>query len=606
MSFTLPLIDFGRAFDINSVALNDAKAELSGKSRNRSLEITLGHQDVRPSATIPLPENIEFSKYVSIAMDITNLGSKSISIEAQCYSEKDQSLTYADGALFYYRGMLVLNPGETDTMIIFLSRRMEDVPDYIGRNFQGMFGLPGGFLRRRVNIDDLNLMSHISIFKQKTSDDWKVAVSNVRILGQLGFPDEETLETKFFPFIDKFGQYMHSTWPHKVKSADDLKRQKLEEEQDLAAHPGPTNWDQYGGWATGPTLKATGHFRVEKYNGKWWFVDPEGKLFWMHGVTGASIGRLDRDAGASMGMFARTETRVKYFTELPPNGDFYSANMLLKYEGSQNIREEATNILFKRMRSWGINSAGSGTPYALFIASPLGIFGHLAEDFDAVTFKKKFREIMSKNPMLEKSKNDPWCIGIFIDNECTWPETNQETVIPLYFKTVREVFNEFAPNKLYLGCRINSPNFNRVAFESLAKYSDVISINHYDYNFSDFKETEGLDIPVMVSEFHFGALDRGMPHASLRSASSQKQRARIYQHYVNQALASDYIIGTQWFMYSDQPYTSMMGGGENYQIGFVDVCDRPYQEMVDVLREISSGMYDYRLYTNMKMMVDAY
>lgn len=32
-------------------------------------------------------------------------------------------------------------------------------------------------------------------------------------------------------------------------------------------------------------MAATGHFRVEKYQGKWWLVDPQGYLFWSHGIT---------------------------------------------------------------------------------------------------------------------------------------------------------------------------------------------------------------------------------------------------------------------------------------------------------------------------------
>lgn len=33
---------------------------------------------------------------------------------------------------------------------------------------------------------------------------------------------------------------------------------------------------KYGGWLNGPRLAATNRFRVEKINGRWWAVDPEG------------------------------------------------------------------------------------------------------------------------------------------------------------------------------------------------------------------------------------------------------------------------------------------------------------------------------------------
>lgn len=78
------------------------------------------------------------------------------SIGAQCFSEKDRSLTIANGAAFFYRRMIVLEPGETDTLLIFLSRPMNSLPVHIQKYFKGMFGLPGGFVRHKINLDFVN------------------------------------------------------------------------------------------------------------------------------------------------------------------------------------------------------------------------------------------------------------------------------------------------------------------------------------------------------------------------------------------------------------------------------------------------------------------
>ena len=40
------------------------------------------------------------------------------------------------------------------------------------------------------------------------------------------------------------------------------------------------------------------------------------------------------------------------------------------------------------------------------------------------------------------------------------------------------------------------------------------------------------------------------------------------------------MIGTHWFQWLDQPATGR-NDGENYNIGFVDVTDQPYAELVD-------------------------
>ena len=44
-------------------------------------------------------------------------------------------------------------------------------------------------------------------------------------------------------------------------------------------------------------------------------------------------------------------------------------------------------------------------------------------------------------------------------------------------------------------------------------------------------------------------------------------------------LGNPLIVGTHWFQYGDQATTGR-GDGENYQIGFVDVCDTPYAETI--------------------------
>ena len=80
--------------------------------------------------------------------------------------------------------------------------------------------------------------------------------------------------------IDRYGQFKHRDWPGKIHNDTDLEVVRLAEEKDLASHPGPEQWNRYGGWAAGPHFEATGHFRVQKINGKWWLIDPEGCLFW--------------------------------------------------------------------------------------------------------------------------------------------------------------------------------------------------------------------------------------------------------------------------------------------------------------------------------------
>jgi hypothetical protein len=54
------------------------------------------------------------------------------------------------------------------------------------------------------------------------------------------------------------------------------------------------------------------------------------------------------------------------------------------------------------------------------------------------------------------------------------------------------------------------------------------------------------------------------------------------------------FVGAHWFQYSDQPVTGRFDG-ENYQIGFINICDRPYPEMVSATRKIGATLYTHRL-----------
>jgi hypothetical protein len=63
----------------------------------------------------------------------------------------------------------------------------------------------------------------------------------------------------------------------------------------------------------------------------------------------------------------------------------------------------------------------------------------------------------------------------------------------------------------------------------------------------------------------------------------QAERGVAYRYFVEQAAAFPALIGTSWFQWVDQPCTGRMDG-ENYNIGLVDVTDRPYPELIAALR----------------------
>ena len=122
----------------------------------------------------------------------------------------------------------------------------------------------------------------------------------------------------------------------------------------------------------------------------------------------------------------------------------------------------------------------------------------------------------------------------------------------------------------------------------------MVSFNLYYKDLADFTFEGAADIPLIVGEFHYGATDRGMFHGGLRPVENQAARAAAYTKYVQTALRDPHFVGCHWFEYRDEPTTGRALDEENFQIGFVDVADTPYREMVEASRALAREMYRMR------------
>ena len=491
---------------------------------------------------------------------------------------------------------------------------------------EGMNGRPsaqdgagGGF--------DIHRTTSFHIFFNQDGKTSGFSVLRVSADGNVKPPKMLSAKT-FLPFVDQFGQFIHDEWPGKVHDEAELIRTKADEDAWLAANgatPIPEA-DRFGGWAGGPQLKATGFFRTEKVNGKWWLVDPDGRLFFSHGVDCVGIG-----SGTTGITF-----REKYFSWLPAKDDpvfgkfwgrctwpaahgFYKDPSHLPYDNfsfsTANLRRKygaewkATYIdrAHRRLRAWGLNTIANWswheiysldrTPYTLCLGTggtprlkdSKGWWGALPDPFNP-EFEKKFRE--RARAAAKTMRDDPWCIGVFVDNELSWNgEARMEAVSERYFSTIRRVLREELPNHLYLGCRIAWGT--DVIYRAAARHCDVVSVNIYNRRPVKDLPPDADDKPMINGEFHFGALDRGMFHTGLVATRNQDERAQCYRDFVNACLDHPRLVGTHWFQWQDQALTGRFDG-ENYQIGFLNVADVPYPELVQAARDVARTMYSRR------------
>ena len=148
-----------------------------------------------------------------------------------------------------------------------------------------------------------------------------------------------------------------------------------------------------------------------------------------------------------------------------------------------------------------------------------------------------------------------------------------------YFETISAACKEVDPNHLNLGMRwAGVPP--RWAAEGMKSF-DVFSMNCYmDTVPRDVTDEihKLLEMPTIIGEWHFGALDAGLPSSGIGHLHNQTDRGKAYRVYIEDAAANPNCVGTHWFTLYDE---SAVGrhDGENYNIGFLDVCNRPYKEL---------------------------
>lgn len=671
------LLSITEDFDVKSLDARDTKLQVTTVNQKHVLRVATGHADNWPGFTLkPQQGEWDLPSACYVEMDVRNVSSSPVTVGLRA----DSAAT--TGKQNTIQITTQLPAGARRTMQLDLLRKM---PASVQGKLFGMRGYPAHFAKDK-GIDPRHV-EQIIVFVNKPNQDHVIEIEQIRSSGEC---DDTCWYTepveKLFPMIDQFGQYIHKDWPGKVESESDLASRKRDEAAELVAHPGPGQWDRFGGWADGPKLTATGSFRVQQYHGKWWLVDPDGRLFWSHGIDCvnannattpitdrrflfADLPAVDSPFGVFYGHMGRAPHGYYAKDGTFETYNFTAANLYRKY-GSE-WKPVFNDLCHRRLRSWGLNTIANWsdrdvycmqrTPYVVTLGSgrrPIegstGYWGKFPDPFDP-----SFAATAHANARRSKADmQSPWCLGVFVDNELAWggelslatatfasPATQAAKIAAItflkkkyndigalnaawgtkhaswdallasqdppsetkaradlaavyteiaeqYFRVCRDAVKQVVPDKLYLGCRFAWVNDRAV--RTAAKYCDVIGFNKYVDSVADFDLPQGVDAPAIIGEFHFGALDRGMFHTGLRATRNQQDRAATYKSYVFGAVRNRYLVGTHWFQFGDQATTGRFDG-ENYQIGFLDVCDTPYREIVTASREVGTQMYRVRI-----------
>ncbi|HNQ87748.1 MAG TPA: beta-agarase [Verrucomicrobiota bacterium] len=665
------LADFSRTEDRGRLAVTGGRLEPAADGWVRVLA---GTNQPWPGIALAAPAGAwDLSPHAAVVVPVRNPEDQPLTVNCRVDNPG------ADGTRHCVTRSLTLEPGAAGLLHVEMRRTRDDRK---GGVLFGMRGYPvtwGG--EGTINASNV---TQLLVFLNRPASDRRFEVGSPRAIGEYSRPTAWTSDAEpYLPMIDTFGQYKHATWPGKTRDDAALVRAREDEARALEADAGPRGWNRYGGWAAGPQLEATGFFRVQKHGGRWWLVDPEGRLFFSHGIDCVRMfdatpieereSWFEEFPGGLPGLSeflipAQYALKGHYAGRSPRCYSFAGANLRRKY--GPEWRTAYPDVIHRRLRVWGLNTIGMWsdegvrlqrkTPYvdaigshgARMIEGSEGYWGKFPDVYDP-DFRQRLRRQMEGKR--GRSAGDPWCLGYFSDNEMSWGDDvslalaalaspagqpaksaliddlrekhggiealnaawgtacaswdalARETAPPdrakaredleqfttrtaeQYFRIVRDVIREVAPQQLYLGCRFAWVNPRAAA--AAARYCDVVSYNLYQRSVDGFRFNGNADVPLIIGEFHFGALDRGLFHTGLVPVANQKARAAAYREYVEGALRHPQFVGCHWFQYQDEPTTGRVYDEENYQIGFVDIADMPYVETVEASRVLGESLY---------------
>ena len=367
---------------------------------------------------------------------------------------------------------------------------------------------------------------------------------------------------------------------------------------------------------------------------------------------------------------------------------FYRANLQRKYEtqNEQVLMQKWRDTTIDRMLTWGFTSFGNWIDEGFYQEDRIPYFANawiignfktvssgndywspLPDPFDPAFIK---RADVTLATLAAQVKNNPWCVGVFIDNEKSWGmmgsvnsqyglvintltvnakqsptkaefvslmkekyqdisalNVNWKTDISSwqefasgvvihdineavqadfsvmlyhyakqYFAVVEQATAKHLPNHLYMGARFADWGMTPEIRQAASEHADVMSYNYYREGLNDdfWDFLAALDKPSIIGEFHNGALDSGLLNPGLIHTQSQHERGVKYQQYMKSVIDNPYFVGAHWFQYIDSPLTGRAYDGENYNVGFVNVADIPYQPLVNAAKEVNQQLYQRR------------
>ncbi|WP_341938282.1 agarase [Marinimicrobium sp. C2-29] len=310
--------------------------------------------------------------------------------------------------------------------------------------------------------------------------------------------------------------------------------------------------------------------------------------------------------GWIIGNFKTVSSGNDYWSPLPDPFDPHfaeRADQTLKQVAAEVQNSQwCVGVFIDNEKSWG--SSGSVTQRYGLVLNTLG------RDAQESPTKAEFSRLMREKYPSISALNKQWGTAVpdweAFERGVTlsdYPDALQDDLSTLlhhyaneYFAIVAKAVEKHLPNHLYMGARFADWGMTPEIRTAAATHADVMSYNYYKEGLHPefWQFLEEVDKPSIIGEFHMGASDSGLFNPGLVHTTSQSDRAATYKAYMNSVLENPYFVGAHWFQYLDSPLTGRAYDGENYNVGFVSVTDRPYPEMIEAAKAFNKRLYEVR------------
>ena len=170
-----------------------------------------------------------------------------------------------------------------------------------------------------------------------------------------------------------------------------------------------------------------------------------------------------------------------------------------------------------------------------------------------------------------------------------------------HYRVLAESVRAADPNHLLLGDRYASAYSQAVA-RAAARHVDVVSVNCANVEPGGWISPSFLETlhrvtgkPLLVSETYVAARENQSGNRNSKGhylvVDTQAERAATAEGLVTYLARLPYVVGYHWFQWSDQPAAGREDG-EDFNMGLVDLDDRPYDLLTAALARANSRTLD--------------